>query len=518
MSIQEESGAEIASVADRIARRLRSVPWQGWAFVALTVFNLYGVLIHVMWRDEMQQWNIVRASESLADLVRNLRYEGHPWLWYLLIWPLSKLSRDPLAVKLFHFAIAFSSSLIVMVKAPFRRSIRLLIVAGYFFSFEYMVITRSYALGVLLAVCWCAWGGRAKERPFRSASLLGLLANTSVYGAMLSCVLALGEAIDIFRSGERGNESRSRSLLSFGVIFGGLLIFAFATMAFAKGGGILWMCEAGVWNLLDWVFSFYCVAFSLFPIQSLATNFWNMSPFWCADRPFLSAAFFAGFPVVVSVILWKDRMSLFLFMLLFLGVFLFTQLVFPSDLRHTGIVFIGFVVMLWRWHPAPASDTPDDGYRMGRFLLILLLLAHVTATAVAGTIHLMHPFSMGKATAQAIRDGGYDRYPIVAHPDFAALSVIGYLDRPFHFASTGRPETFVSWSYSIRKGEGSDKGAVSCARAISAKMGVPVLLLANRQVPGPDLVLLFTVEGSIVEDEQFFVYMLPAPTGPPPFQ
>ena len=38
---------------------------------------------HAMWFDELQAWNIARASHSLGDLFSHLRYEGHPPLWYL---------------------------------------------------------------------------------------------------------------------------------------------------------------------------------------------------------------------------------------------------------------------------------------------------------------------------------------------------------------------------------------------------------------------------------------------------
>lgn len=67
----------------------------------LTLLALYALAIgfalywHATWRDEMQAWLIVRDSADLPALFHNLRYEGHPALWYLLLMPLTRLSRDP---------------------------------------------------------------------------------------------------------------------------------------------------------------------------------------------------------------------------------------------------------------------------------------------------------------------------------------------------------------------------------------------------------------------------------------
>ena len=44
---------------------------------------------HAMWRYEMQAWLLARDSQTLGDLFFNLRYEGHPALWHLLLWPLA---------------------------------------------------------------------------------------------------------------------------------------------------------------------------------------------------------------------------------------------------------------------------------------------------------------------------------------------------------------------------------------------------------------------------------------------
>src|SRR6266498_233586 len=47
----------------------------------LLVFG-YTMAHHELWFDEIHSWNIAKGSGSFVDLISNIRYEGHPPLWY----------------------------------------------------------------------------------------------------------------------------------------------------------------------------------------------------------------------------------------------------------------------------------------------------------------------------------------------------------------------------------------------------------------------------------------------------
>ena len=59
-----------------------------------------------MWFDELQAWNIARASHSLGDLYTNLRYEGHPILWYLPLYALTRFTGNPHSMQVVQWAVA----------------------------------------------------------------------------------------------------------------------------------------------------------------------------------------------------------------------------------------------------------------------------------------------------------------------------------------------------------------------------------------------------------------------------
>ena len=54
---------------------------------------------HTMFFDEVNAWGISAASPTLSKLFYYVHYEGHPWLWYFILWFPSRLTHDPVAMK-----------------------------------------------------------------------------------------------------------------------------------------------------------------------------------------------------------------------------------------------------------------------------------------------------------------------------------------------------------------------------------------------------------------------------------
>jgi hypothetical protein len=93
-----------------------------------------GIAHHEMWDDEVQAWLLARDSGSVAELLWNMRYEGHPAAWYLLLFVLTRFTRDPVAMQVLHVMIATGMVYILARYAPFSRLQKTLIAFGYFLS------------------------------------------------------------------------------------------------------------------------------------------------------------------------------------------------------------------------------------------------------------------------------------------------------------------------------------------------------------------------------------------------
>src|SRR5688572_5987704 len=110
---------------------------------------------HEMWGDEILSWNIAKGSTCYADLIHNTRYEGHPHVWYTIIWSISNFTHNLVFVQMVHWVIAALIVFLVLLFSPMPLLSRVLIPFGYFFLYEYSVLSRNYAIGILLACLIC---------------------------------------------------------------------------------------------------------------------------------------------------------------------------------------------------------------------------------------------------------------------------------------------------------------------------------------------------------------------------
>ena len=79
----------------RLSDRAFALALTGLVAVLLAV----GAARHEIWRDEAKAWVIARDSASPGELVANTEYEGHPLAWPLLLFTLTRLADDPIAMQ-----------------------------------------------------------------------------------------------------------------------------------------------------------------------------------------------------------------------------------------------------------------------------------------------------------------------------------------------------------------------------------------------------------------------------------
>src|SRR5580692_7021680 len=104
--------AESVSAAPGLAPRQTD---QKFALSLTAVFAaLLGVLLafHVLWRDEAQAF-VAARDLSLAGLFAHMPYEGHPALWHLLLWGVTRLTVRPEWMQVLHGAMAAGTVYVV---------------------------------------------------------------------------------------------------------------------------------------------------------------------------------------------------------------------------------------------------------------------------------------------------------------------------------------------------------------------------------------------------------------------
>ena len=141
---------------------------------------------HEMWRDELQAWLLVRDSSNLISLSQNLKFEGHPGLWHLILFPLTRISSNPLSMQIIHLLISTCSVYVLFKWSPFTRIQKIFLTFSYFLFYEYSLIVRSYSVSTLLIFIFCTLFENRGKNIIKISCVLALLSHTSIFGLFIS--------------------------------------------------------------------------------------------------------------------------------------------------------------------------------------------------------------------------------------------------------------------------------------------------------------------------------------------
>jgi hypothetical protein len=492
--------------------------------VLLTLFFaalcLLGILHHELWRDEMQTWLVARDSLSITHLFQNLKYEtGHSFLWHLCLFGVSRFTRSPLAMQLFHWLIAIAAVYLIARFAPFSRLQRTLLVLGYFPLYEYGIISRNYAPSLLCLVAFCILFPTRHKSYLPLALILFFLENTNSYSLVLAVALGMTLVVDYLLSKKvspqisyPGVVDRGLSLL---IWLGGVAL-GLKLMLPPADGGVTPDVPAG-FDLPRFVSSLAIVWKSYFPIPGLSLHFWNTN---IIDDGYAAVLSLLVLPFAI-VLFVRKPVVFFLFCLSSLTLLWFSYSRFLGVMRHWGYLFLIFFVCLWLSSYYPESAKWGDWFRsnrLGRFFsryqnrfLMTVLTVQVIAALLAFSMDLVNPFSEAKATAQFIQQRFLGQVLIAGDDPFATLSVSGYLDRPLYYPSRGSFGTYAI--FDNRNRPLTQTGVLQQVEKLGSAQPQPLLLVLNYRLnpstPIPASLQVAEVKslvGAIVKDENFYIY------------
>ena len=503
--------------------KLRSLYKSDTAFsiTLATVFlllSIVGVLEHEMWRDELENWLVPRDSSSLAELFHIRRYGGHPALWYLILYPLSRFTRDPLAMQLVHVVLASAAIFIFARWSPFSRLQKLLFTFGYFPFFEYAVISRNYVVTELLIFAFCALLGTARSRPLYLAIVLFLLANTTIYGLIIAIAMTLALLYRwVIESRTSGAVAPGwkEMVLSLTIVAGGVAAAVLSVMQPPDAG------FAAAWNLnldlrkaaivLTTIFQAYVPVPNFFNY-----HFWNTNIFMRGAGSIAAAFLSAGLLAFSAALFARTRAVLLLYVTGTLGILLFTYLKYYGYLRHNGNLYLVLIACLWLSSSVSEKAQPTSSpvrsfiqrYR-GAFITALLCL-HIPGGIFAWGMDLVYPFSAIRATAEYLKAAGLQEMRVIGSDERFVSPITGYLEKTFYYPDSERFGTHIVYNAGTR---GRSSAEILERTRQFLREGQPAVLLVlsfKLKEPSPDLTIkeLKHFESGIVGDEEYFLYLV----------
>jgi len=506
------------------------------AWVITSAFFLLAAYLlsnHEMWRDEIQAWLLARDSTSVPNLFANLKYEGHPALWHLLLMPLTRVSHSPTAMQALHLLIATSTIYLFTRYSPFSVVQKILFSFGYFPFYEYSIISRNYALGVLLIFLFCSLFERRYTNFLVISLILFLLCHTSVFALIIAIVLFFGLLLDFYFYQRTTHKSFNRS--DTHKICVGFLIITLGIIT-----AVLQLIPPSDSNIVVWDFSFDIrslktvltkLTAAYLPIPYFRLHFWEnyQAPWdiyaWQASAYLkrLALLFVCSFLAFSMMGFVRKPFVFFLFVGCTFGLLAFFYFIYYGGIRHAGFLFIAFIMSAWlyRCHEQTNwSISSEFSLRKWEALfshiITLILLLHIGASFVAASVDYQYPFSMAKFAAEYISQRGLNNRLIVGYPDYATSVIVGYLGISQAYYPQG--DRFGSyWRFdkqrrkTIREQECVDKALQLEAHELTKgkSQGVLIILtnpLRDDLVQASKLQKIGEFTGAIVPDENFYIY------------
>ena len=430
----------------------KNFPFLPVIFVLYCIIEIIGSYFHVLWADEMHSWCIAVNSSSISELLKNKAYQGHPDMWYFILYFLKQFTTDPVIMKLFHSFTAILSVFLFLRYSPFTTSQKALFVFGYFPLFEYAILNRNYGIEVLLLfVFLILYRNRGINLVWISV-ILFLMIQTNVFGMIMAISLAMSLAFEFlyFQSFRSQVMSEKVRLVISIVLFAAGLIYGVKSIMPMKDSFVTVPLPFGAITLQNFLNSVASFWRAMIPVPAPGIHFWDTNIVGSIIVQFiLSVIMLFSFIVMFC----KRPVILFLYVTGVTGILFFVFDFYTGSLRHHGHYYLLFIACLWIFREFPDRVKPLryailEKYncfltKNNNMLLTMILTIHMVVGVYCIAVQVFIPFSEAKRTAEFIREQKLERFTIAGDWDWYAASVAAYLNSEFYYYSRNAYSKYV---------------------------------------------------------------------------
>lgn len=485
------------------------------AYLIISAFGLYH---HALWLDEAQHFLIGRDSDSLGALNYNMRYDGHPRLWDAMLFMVTHyIASGYGGLQVLHLLISTSAVFVFLRYAPFALVTKIIIISGYYFLFEYNLISRNYALGILSLFIVCTLLRDPVRNQLPIGAMLVLLCNTHLFFAFA----AIGIFVCLLPEYalERG-WLKPRFFLFTALFLAGLISAIIQTRTPAEDN--CYRVRPGEWlSFKNLSFAATGLVKGWLPIPRIpADRFWNT--FWVdsVEMP-VKAILFAFLLFFPALLIGKDRRALVFYYSSLVLLFAFLVVTQISATRYFGMAYVFFLAACWM-----AGNRSGNVFSMermpgragvrsfSRVALYSILCLQVIIGIYALVQNFSRPFSesgnairyiqANRLADQAIVVDGYNAGPVLS----------AYLGKKVFYLDIGREGSYCTWKKSYfpvpRKSVGAEMAQSAFLYGLDR-----FVLVSNRQmdmdmIQSADshfqFVPLDSFRNSMILSENYFIY------------
>ena len=483
--------------------------------IFITIYLFFKFTYHELWKDEWQAWLMARDM-GWGELLSSLYYEGHPALWYIYIkcWALfSNGLNDPLLLNLAHAIIMLGVYYILFFKFKFPFWVKALLLLGYYPFFEYGIVSRGYAIVMLLGFGIVYLFNQPKKNIALLSILFFLFCQTEVYAVMMAgallfylyleegSILKNKKTENPWKAVLRKSDFRKIALSAF------LGLIVFIISVFPRG------------SKDDLSRAYLSEPFSG---ETFFKGFQGMfaNTFWIGSIPDTNVFGVSALGMILSLVVligliyfFKNQKNI-LFTLLFfvVGYFIFLITIYTGGVRQWGTFYIFFIMLLALFFGKPVrqkggKEIQKAGLDQIQILFLVSILGfQIYYSGLAVQKEYQFPFSNSKLAAEFIQEKVPAEVPIVAINKFEVAPVVGYAGRDFYALPEGKPFTYFKWVEKVYLPSEQELKLFADYKKVGGLIIIsPKPLGAARY---PNVKLWKSFENYNIKNENYFLYTL----------
>lgn len=409
----------------------------------IVIFFLWLILViflflrHENWRDEAQAWLLARDLDFL-ELIDQMKYEGHPCLWQLVLMPFAKFGFPYETINVISITITAISVGMLLWKAPFPFYFRVLCLCGVAFLHSLPVISRSYCLiPVFLFMNANSYHSR-KSYPLRYGLTIALLVQTHIYMLGMAGVMGVVWMIESFCDYRKEHSIGKLMKQAAGLLIP-LLSFLFLLLQLSSAD------QSSAFDLE--AFSIRKIFYSFMMNFQIHGDFVNSLGIGGILRKILPVAFCIAIAAIIMCHLINKKTEGIKILLIFgagvaARVMITAFLYSGNSVQKMTVFFLMVIWLLWViW--------PYVNFRKERILALIVLwtVCIVNTLNVSEMVcDISDLYSDAKNCARYIESNIPDDAIIFQDWDPGAAAILPYLDqKEFCSLTTGEYTSYVTW-------------------------------------------------------------------------
>jgi hypothetical protein len=391
--------------------------------IACTII-IIGKLHHEMWLDEWQAFQIAKEANNPIHLYTLRNLEGHPYLYFFIIYITTLFSKSVLLYQAMQFAFAAATMYLLIVKLPLHFFQKILLALSYYFMWEFTVLNRSYIISIFFILLFAY---KLLQDKFSSTLLWILLiglVHTSAYSAPFAPALLLLWIIKF---------KPSRVQIITYCIFLAILLMLFVVSVIPQASNTM---QLHVGNLIGYSrLVKECSRFIAGNLTLHELHIYNSVVNLQHGVVPLAMLIYAACIYSINGVINKT-----LFSITCVGIALLVITTDTVNYRHFGFYFIAYLCF---YAIGNAKQPITLSLKTIPLILILFFQAYAGINMYKQDYH--NPFSAGPATAKYIQQNGFGQYPIVGYYAHAINSISGNLNKPVISLFCWEPHTYCKW-------------------------------------------------------------------------